>query len=97
MSRNNIHKLFPYKRVKITEINVADEKTTIVKVEPDKRYTPICSSCLNMTKDIHSYNRRIVHDLPMSGSKVEIQYTCRTVRCNLCGLKVEHHDFVEPY
>ena len=97
MSRNNIHKLFGYKRVKITEINVTGEKTTIVKIEPDKRYTPICSGCLNKTKDIHSYNNRIVYDLPMSGSRVEIHYTYRTVCCNRCGLKVEHHDFVEPY
>jgi transposase len=33
----------------------------------------------------------------MSGSRVEIHYTYRTVYCNRCGLKVEHHDFVEPY
>lgn len=97
MSRNNIHKLFPFSRVKIGEIRVKSEKATIVKILPDKRYSPVCSGCLRKVKGVHSCNKRIIHDLSMSGSKVEIEYSYRTVYCNDCGIKVEHHDFVDPY
>lgn len=97
MSKNNITKLFPFSRVKISEIVTKCEKLTIVKTEPDKRYSPICSGCLQKVKSIHSYNKRVIHDMSMSGSRVEIEYTYRTVYCKDCGIKVEHHDFVEPY
>jgi len=93
----NITKLFPFSRVKITEIVTKCEKLTIVKIEPDKRYSPICSGCLQKVKNIHSNNKRVIHDMSMSGSRVEIEYTYRTVYCKDCGIKVEHHDFVEPY
>ena len=97
MPRNNITKLFPFSRVKITEINVKSEKRTVVKIEPDKRYSPICSGCLQKVKSIHSYNKRVIHDLSMSGTRVEIDYHYRTVYCPYCGIKVEYHDFIEPY
>ena len=97
MSNNNITNLFPFSRVKIDKINSKTEKLTIVKITPDKRYSPICSGCLQKVKSIHSYNKRVIYDLSMSGSRVEIEYTYRTVYCNNCGIKVEHHDFVDPY
>ena len=97
MSNNNITNLFPFNRVKIEKINSKTEKLTVVKITPDKRYSPICSRCLQKVKSIHSYNKRVIYDLAMSGSRVEIAYTYRTVYCNNCGIKVEHHDFVEPY
>jgi transposase len=97
MSRNNITKLFPFSRVKITEINVKSEKRTRVKISPDKRYSPICSGCFHKVERIHSYNKRLIHDLPMSGTQVEIEYFYRTVYCPDCGIKVEYHDFIGPY
>jgi len=97
MSNNNITNLFPFSRVKIDKINSKTEKLTVVKITPDKRYSPICSGCLQKVKSIHSYNKRVIYDLSMSGSRVEIEYTYRTVYCNNCGIKVEHHDFVDPF
>jgi transposase len=97
MSKNNITKLFPFKRVKITKINIESKERTVVKIEPDKRYTPICSGCLQKVQSIHSNNERFIHDLSMSGTRVEIDYLYRTVYCPNCGIKVEYHDFIEPY
>ena len=98
MSTGNIRNLFPFKRVKISDIRVSTDGTlTLIKVKPDKRYLPICSGCLKPVKHVHSTETRAVYDLPMSGSKVLIYYTYRKVLCSDCHFKVEHHDFVEPY
>jgi transposase len=90
-------KLFPFKRVKVTEIRVESEKRTVVKIAPDKRYSPICSECLREVKHVHSYNNRVIHDLSMSGTRVKLDYSYRTIYCPGCGIKVEYHDFIEPY
>lgn len=46
MSRHNIQPFFDFKRVKIKEFGISkDAKITQVKLEPDNRYLPICSSC----------------------------------------------------
>jgi transposase len=97
MSKNNITKLFPFMRVKITEVEVKSDQRTIVKIMPDNRYSPICSGCLQKVKHIHSYNQRAIYDLSMSGTRVEIEYLYRKVYCPECGVKVEYHDFIEPY
>jgi transposase len=97
MSGYNIAKLFPFRSVKITKIDVADDKKVIVYIEPDRRCTPVCSGCLQKVSSVHSYRKRILRDMPMSGAKALIIYTYRTLRCPKCGQKVEHHDFVEPY
>jgi len=98
MSTYNIHNLFPFKRVKISKFKVTgDGSVTYLKVEPDKRYLPICSSCHKPVKNIHSIEQRFIRDLPMSGSQVKIRYQYRKVMCPTCGFKVEYHDFVDPY
>ena len=98
MSRYNISNLFPFKRVKISEISTStDGSLTVVKIRPNKRYLPVCSGCLQRVNRIHSTDTRIIKDLPMSGSQVLIYYTFRTVLCEKCGFKVEYHDFVEFY
>lgn len=83
--------------MKTTNFQVLNEEEVIVNIEPDQRYSPICSGCLNKTRLIHSYNTRKIYDLHMSGKKVQIHYTYRTLMCNHCGLKIEHHEFIEPY
>jgi len=46
MSSHNIQPFFDFKRVKIREFGISkDAKITQVKLEPDNRYLPICSSC----------------------------------------------------
>ena len=98
MSTYNIRNLFPFKRVKISEIKTSsDGKITLVKILPDYRFLPICSGCLRPVRKIHSTETRILRDLPMSGSQVLIYYTYRKIYCSRCQFKVEHHDFIEPY
>lgn len=99
MSTINISTLFPFKRVKIKEIKSNnDGQLTLIKIEPDQRYLPICSGCLQSVHSVHSTHERFLHDLPMSGSMVLIHYTYRTVQCPHCSLNlVEHHDFVDAY
>ena len=99
MSEINIRTLFPFKRVKITEIKSSDDgKLTLVKLEPDNRCLPICSGCRHPAHRVHSMKTRMLNDLPMSGSKVIVYYKYRTVWCpRCCAFRVEHHDFVEPY
>ena len=99
MSEINIRTLFPFKRVKITEIKSSnDGKLTLVKIEPDNRCLPICSGCRRPAHRVHSMKMRMLNDLPMSGSKVIVYYKYRTVWCQrCCAFRVEHHDFVEPY
>ena len=98
MSVSNIQNLFPFKRVKITYLKVNDEGTmTCLKIEPDKRFSPVCSSCHRPVTNVHSIVQRSVRDMPMSGSQVTIHYQYRKVVCPTCGIKVEHHDFVGPY
>lgn len=99
MSTINISTLFPFTRVKIKEIKSSDNgQLTLVKVEPDQRYLPICSGCLKPVRSVHSTHTRALRDLPMAGSIVIIYYIYRTVKCPNCSFKlVEHHDFVDAY
>ena len=99
MSTIHINTLFPFKRVKIKEIKSCNTgELTLIKIEPDNRYSPICSGCLKPVRTVHSTHTRAIRDLPMSGSIVIIYYTYRTVNCQHCSLKlVEYHDFVDAY
>jgi transposase len=98
MSTSNISHYFPFCRVKIDDFSVSENgKVTLVKLSPDRRYAPICSSCGNRAKSVHSYHTRIIRDLPMAESIMLLQLQYRKVRCYDCGICVERHDFVGPY
>jgi len=98
MSKQKITHFFRFPRVKIREISVSDDRTvTMVKLEPDRRFLPVCSGCKKRVRKVHSYEVRAIRDLPMSESMVVINLRYRNVRCPDCGIRVEHHDFVAPY
>ena len=99
MSTYNIRNLFPFKRVKIKKIETGSSGAiTLVKLVPDERFSPICSNCKKPFISIHSKHIRAVRDMPMSGSLVIIYLSFRKGFCDSCnGIKVEYHDFVEPY
>lgn len=98
MSTHNIKFFWPFKQVKISDFSISTNGLmTLVKLEPDYRYTAICSECHQRVKQIHSYHQRTIRDLPMAQSTVILQLTYRKVRCPRCGIRIEHHDFVEPY
>ena len=98
MPKRKITHFFRFSRVKIKEVSVsADCFMTLVKLEPDGRFLPVCSGCHKKVRRIHSYENRAIRDLPMSESMVIINLRYRNVRCPDCGIRVEHHDFVAPY
>lgn len=98
MSTTNIRNLYPFKRVKISKITINSQGSfTVINIEPDKRFLPICSCCHKPVKKIHSHHSRDLHDLPLAGSRVIICYHYRILHCPECGFKVEYHDFIEPY
>jgi len=98
MSKCNIRNYWPFSQVKLKEIKVTkDGKVTLVKLEPNKCFLPVCSQCKQKVKAIHSYHTRLIHDLTMADSIVFLELRYRKVRCPNCGIHVEYHDFVEPY
>jgi len=98
MPKRKITHFFRFPRVKIKEISVSEDcALTLVKLEPDYRFLPICSVCQRKVRRVHSYEVRAIRDLPMSESMVVINLRYRKVRCPDCGVRVEHHDFVAPY
>mgnify|MGYP005856300953 CR=1 FL=1 len=76
---------------------VGSDRTVKIKVKPDDRYTPICSSCKKPTKQIHSYKRRTIRDLNILDAKSFITVLYRTLKCRLCGYVVEELPLVNPY
>ncbi len=66
---------------------------TAVKIRPGKYYLPVYSGCHQRVNRIHSTDKRIIKDLPMSGSPVNIYYTFRTVLYEHCGYKSNNPDF----
>lgn len=98
MSIHNIRPYWAFCRVKITDFGVSDDgQVTLVKLEPDRRYLPVCSECKQKVRSVHSYHTRAIRDLPMGESMVLLQLRYRKVRCPRCGIRVEHHEFVDPY
>lgn len=98
MPKRKITHFFQFPRVKIKEISLSDDcALTLVKLEPDGRFLPVCSGCFRKVRRVHSYENRAIQDLPMSESRVIINLRYRKVRCLDCGIRVEHHEFVAPY
>ena len=98
MSTSIIRSFFKFRGVKILNFDVQDSGLlTIVELEPDQRFQPICSKCFNKANRVHSTEKRLIRDLSLSTSKVLIKLHYRKVFCEHCGIRVEHHDFVEPY
>lgn len=71
-------------------------KTVSLKVEPQRRYAPVCHVCNSPSYSIHSYHERTVRDLNIFEAKTFIQYSYRKIRCSKCGIVVEYLELVEP-
>lgn len=95
----NIKPFFRFAQVKIISQHVNNDLTKVImKVVPDRRYTPRCSKCGTRCKSIHSQESRIVRDIDIFRSKVYIKFTYRKLRCPQCNaVKVEELDLVAPY
>lgn len=98
MSTAIIRPFFNFRGVKILNFDVQDSGSlTMVELVPDQRFQPICSKCLNKVNRIHSTEIRLIRDLNLAASQVVIKLHYRKLFCDRCGIRVEHHDFVEPY
>jgi transposase len=67
-----------------------------IRVQPDKRYTPVCYNCKRSIKEIHSHNKRPVRDLNILDAKTFLFVMYRTVKCQSCGYVVEDLGLMSP-
>ena len=99
MSGLSIARYFPFMRVKITKQNVhhEDASSALIKLEPDKRYRPLCHVCGSPAAIVHSQgHRRLLRDLNMAGAQLWLQVEYRKIWCNNCGgARVEQLSFAD--
>ncbi len=98
MSRLSITKYFPFMRVKITKQTVHGEKahSTLIQMEPDLRFKPLCHQC-SQPGTIHtSGSHRIIRDLPIANTDTWLQVQYRKIWCYNCqGVRVEQLSFAK--
>lgn len=101
MSTLSIAAYFPFARVKMVSQNVhLDMQTpgTVIGMEPDRRFRPVCRIC-GSKGTVHSKGlRRTVRDLNLGPAQTFVQIEYRRVWCSPCGkAQVEALDFLEPH
>jgi transposase len=99
MSALSIAAYFPFARVKVVSQNVHLETRTpgtVIGLEPDRRFRPICRVCLSKAT-VHSQGlRRTVRDLNLGPAQTFVQVEYRRVWCVQCGrAQVEALDFLD--
>jgi len=51
----------------------------LIKIEPNQRYLPVYSNCQKKVRLIHSYNVRLVRDIPIMQAKTVLKVCYRNV------------------
>ena len=99
MSGLSIAGYFPWCRVKVTDHRLSEEsREAFVRLEPDRRYRPLCHACGQPAHRVHSPTRKFVRDLNFGEQRLLLQVEHRKVFCGACRMvRVEKLDFVEPY
>jgi transposase len=99
MSNTTIARYFPFRRVKVVRQSVSEDTSmSWIVMEPDLRFVPRCWHCGQRAKAVHQHARRAIRDLSLATAKVLLNVHYRKIACARCGrIRVEHHDFVEPY
>jgi transposase len=86
-------------RVKITKqtVHFKENPGAIIKIEPDKRYLPLCHACGGISNTIHSKgHRRFVRDLNITEAKIWLDIEYRKVFCDKCNkTRVEQLSFAD--
>jgi transposase IS204/IS1001/IS1096/IS1165 family protein len=69
---------------------------TVITVRPSRSFGP-CPSCGTISRRVHSYYRRCVTDLPLSGHIVQLVVIARRFRCDavLCGRQIFTERFAD--
>lgn len=101
MSGLSIAAYFPFARVKVVSQNVhldAQPSATWIRLEPDRRFRPICRAC-QAHGTVHSKGlRRIVRDLNIGEAQAFLQVEYRRLWCPHCRrAQVEHLEFLDPH
>ena len=102
MSSLSIAPFFRFAPMKLVGRTIdTDQQTlsTVVHLEPDRRYRPRCHHCGSQKGTIHSRDhRRRVRDLDLAASRVHLDVAYRKVCCERCdGVRVEELDFCAPW
>ncbi len=100
MSSLTIAPYFPFARMKVVgqDVHVHLEKPgTLVYLEPDLRFHPLCHAC-GRVGQVHSQGlRRVVRDLDMGPTQTFLQVAYRRVWCPCCRKAgVEQLSFADP-
>jgi transposase len=96
MSGPSIASYFPFARVKVVAQNVHSE-SALIRVQPDRRWRPLCHECRSPAGTIHSQgHRRRIRDLNFADRRVWLEVDYRKVWCQRCGqTRVEHWAFCD--
>ncbi len=99
MSALSIAPYFPFRRVKVVEQTVTDGATVAhIKIEPDKRFQPICQRCGHKASGIHGWTQRRIRDLNFASARTWVTCKYRKVFCAHChGIHIEELGFFNPY
>jgi transposase len=99
MSVPTIAPYFPFRRIKIVEQIVSEEaRAAQLRVQPDKRFQPVCHGCGLKVSAIHSWTRRRVRDLNLASTPVWISCDYRKLFCTQCRrISIEDLELFHPY
>ena len=99
MSIPSIAPYFPFRRIKIVDQTVTPEATGAhIKVEPDRRFQPICQRCGERASGTHSWTQRKIRDLNFATARTWITCRYRKVFCVHCqGIHIENLELFHPY
>jgi transposase len=88
---------FPWRRVKVVYQNVNIEPASaLIRIEPDRRFRPVCHACGGPARTVHSHARKFVRDLDFGGHEMMLQIEYRKIWCDACGgVRVEQLEFVD--
>lgn len=100
VSTLSIAPYFPFSRVLPVHQRIqdlGDGTRSVITFEPIPGIPPHCSGCGEVTETIHSYGTRALRDLHLAHAVVEVVIPNRKLRCPRCGIRIEAHDFADPY
>jgi len=100
MSSLSIASYFPFARMKVVDQHVHldhQKPETLLYLEPDRRFRPLCQQC-GEVGSVHSHGlRRIIRDLDFGPAQTFLQVEYRRVWCPHCQkAKVEQLSFADP-
>jgi transposase len=96
VSTPSIAPYLPSGRVCCTGQSFRGSNEVTLELAPNQRYAPVCSSCGEATRRVHSSYTREVRDLGLGSHRVTLRLRSRRLRCGRCRkISSEHYDFVD--